>query len=208
MYIKKPLLLIISIVEIVGIVGCTGTLLDTTSSSGTQINDNTSPSTPTAPSTSLTDSNKQAYLDAINNVRATARTCGSQGFYNAVPALSWNDNLYKTSLEHSQDMATTNTFAHTGSNTLSDLTAQGLSLGHGSTLGDRIDYNGYTSWRALGENIAAGNSTTEATIAQWISSDGHCANMMSPSFTEVGMSHAQNSSSTYTHYWTQTFGAR
>ncbi|MFK5975344.1 MAG: CAP domain-containing protein, partial [Sulfurovum sp.] len=154
------------------------------------------------------DFTKQSYLDAINNARAVARSCGSYGDYNSAPALSWNDNLYNASLEHSKDMAETSNFSHTGSNTQSDLTAQALSLGTGSKLRDRIDYNNYLNWSNIGENIAAGNNTTEKTIAQWISSDGHCANMMNPNFTEVGMSHAINNNSTYTDYWTQTFGAR
>ena len=201
---------------IVGVVGC-GTQLptDTTptgtstgTQAGTQAGTQEITSTPTNTQTTTNNFTKQSYLDAINNVRAIARSCGSYGNYNSAPALRWNDALYNASMEHSQDMAQTNTFEHTGSNTQSDLTAQALSLGRGSTLRDRVDYNNYLNWSNIGENIAAGNSTTEDTIAQWISSDGHCANMMNPKFTEVGMSHAINSNARYRDYWTQTFGAR
>lgn len=228
---KKSLIVTISILGIVGcspIVDLTNGTADGTSSTpssstststGSSSTDNTSSTSTNTNNTSTTTNSadtlsyinpftKQSYLDAINKARGTGRTCEGEGYFGATSALSWNDNLYKASIEHSQDMATSNTFSHTGSNTSSDLSAKALNLGRGSSMSDRIDYNGYTNWKNAGENIAAGNSTLEATINQWLTSGGHCANIMNPNFTEVGMSHAENSSSSYRHYWTQTFGAR
>ncbi len=45
-------------------------------------------------------------------------------------------------------------------------------------------------------------------MAGWLSSPGHCANIMSADFTEMGAAHAIERSSTSTIYWTQVFGSR
>jgi uncharacterized protein YkwD len=58
------------------------------------------------------------------------------------------------------------------------------------------------------ENIGAGTFTDTPTklVAQLMRSSGHCANIMNPKFTEVGMAMVKKSSSKYTYYWTQNFG--
>ena len=48
-----------------------------------------------------------------------------------------------------------------------------------------------------GENIAAGYSTVLSVIEGWLKSPGHCANIMSPYFREIGAAKAVNLSSTY-----------
>jgi uncharacterized protein YkwD len=67
----------------------------------------------------------------------------------------------------------------------------------------RMQLAGYT-YAAAGENIAAGNNTAAATMGQWMGSDGHCANIMNPNFTEIGVGYFQGGG--YGHYWTQNFG--
>ena len=147
------------------------------------------------------------YLNAINQARAVQQNCHSKGIFPAVAPLSWNNKLYQAAYEHSYDLATSNTFSHTGSGTATDWT--GVALGKPSSPGDRIEHYHY-NWRGYGENIAAGTFTNTATIAvqQWLDSDGHCANLMSSNHTEVGMAMVYNASSTYTHYWTQNFGTQ
>jgi len=178
------------------------------STSGTGNNNSNTNTSSTIPV--LSASEKQAYLDAINYVRGQEQDCGSRGIKPAVPALVWNDNLYKASWEHSNDLAKTNTFSHTGSGQATDVTAQVNSLGRGSNVGERIEHNGYTQWKAYGENIAAGTVMNQAqeAIDGWVGSPGHCANMMNPTFTEVGMAHVYDKNSYYSHYWTQNFGKR
>ena len=68
-----------------------------------------------------------------------------------------------------------------------------------------IDEAGYGG-SATGENIAAGNSTAEATFDQWVNSDGHCRNMMSSNSDEIGIGYARVEGSPYGHYWVQNFG--
>ncbi len=156
----------------------------------------------------INEATKQAYLEAINVARGNIQDCGSNGVFDATEPVRWSDALYKASYEHSYDLANSNTFSHTGSNTRYDITAQELSLNQGSTLNQRLDYNGYTNWRTIGENIAAGYSTVQVAIDVWLQSDGHCANLMNPNFTEVGLSVFYKAGSTYKYYWTQNLGAR
>lgn len=57
----------------------------------------------------------------------------------------------------------------------------------------------------MGENIAAGSSTPEAVVDQWMHSPGHRANMLNKSFKELGVGHMYKQGSTYGHYWIQMF---
>lgn len=156
----------------------------------------------------IDEATKQAYLEAINVARGNIQDCGVNGTFDATEPVKWNDALYKASYEHSYDLANSNTFSHTGSNTIYDITAQQLSLNQGSTLNQRVGYNGYTNWRAIGENIAVGYSTVQVTIDEWLKSDGHCANLMNPNFSEVGLAVVYKADSAYKYYWTQNLGKR
>ena len=153
---------------------------------------------------------KQVYLTAINNARAVHQNCGSRGIKKAVAPLKWNDALYKAAYEHSENLVKSDTFSHTGSGTPSDWTATVKELGKGSTFIERIENNGYLDYKTIGENITSGTNRNTAQIAidAWLKSDGHCANLMNPNYTEVGMAHVEKAGTEYIHYWTQNFGAR
>lgn len=101
-----------------------------------------------------------------------------------VPALKWNTLLEAAALRHAKDMSATNTFSHTGSD--------------GSTMSGRITATGY-KWMALAENIASGYPNLLGVINGWVSSAGHCKNMMSANFTELGAAKVGT-------YWVQDFG--
>ena len=147
--------------------------------------------TPPAPTPPAPSSDATAFLNAINAVRAVGRNCGSTA-YAAAPVLKWNAKLETAALLHSQDMATQNYFSHTSKN--------------GSQPWDRMTAAGYM-WRTAAENIAAGQPDLSGVMDGWVKSPGHCANLMSAAYTEVGMAKATNSSSAYRIYWTQNFGA-
>ena len=122
--------------------------------------------------------------------RAAGATCG--GVYKApVPALTFDERLRCSSRKHSKDMGLNNFFSHVGSN--------------GSTFSQRMTSAGYT-WRAAGENIGAGYNTPAAAVNAWMASTGHCNNIMNPSFKHLGVGYYVGG--TYTHYWTQNFGAQ
>ena len=148
------------------------------------------------------NSEQQKFLNLVNNARRQSRTCGGRS-YPSVPDLTLNSKLYAAALEHSKDLAISNTFSHTGSGTASDIS--GVALNKRSSVGDRIEHNGY-SWSAYGENIAAGQPTIESAMQGWLDSPGHCANIMNPNVTGLGMAKYVREDSFYRIYWTQNFG--
>jgi len=175
------------------------------------------PQTPQTPSTEteeetvvskVADDLKAEYLDAINAARAETQDCGSEGVFNSAPALTWNDRLGNAAWEHSNDMAQSDTFSHNGSGTATDVTAQDEGLGRGSRFSERIEHQGYTDYRTIGENIAAGYASAQEVVEGWLESDHHCANLMNPKFSEVGMALVEKAGSDYGTYWSQEFGGQ
>lgn len=130
---------------------------------------------------------KQELLDRINALRAAGATCGGTAFP-AVPPLAWNDKLTQAADGHALDMATKNYFEHDSQD--------------GRTFVDRINAVNYT-WRAVGENIAAGQPTVESVMSSWRDSAGHCANLMSANYADVGVAcrPAASSANKYSKYW-------
>lgn len=129
-------------------------------------------------------------LALVNLARREARTCGDKPFA-ATTALKWNEKLERTGLLHAADMAEHSYFSHDGRD--------------GSKPAARATRAGYV-WRSVGENIAAGQTTAEAAVQGWIDSPPHCANLMGPQFTEMGVAYAVNLQSPMGIYWAQLFG--
>lgn len=74
-------------------------------------------------------------------------------------------------------------------------------------LSDRLDAAGYDTWTrffAFGENIAYGYSTPAEVMAAWMASPGHRTNILSPHFTEIGVSVLADASGRL--FFTQNFG--
>ncbi|MCI0433531.1 MAG: CAP domain-containing protein, partial [Gemmatimonadetes bacterium] len=82
-------------------------------------------------------------------------------------------------------------------------------LGHagrdGSTPAERATRAGYR-WRFVGENVAAGQPTPEAVVAEWLGSPRHCANLMDSDYTEMGVAYVTETESEKGIYWVQMFG--
>lgn len=135
---------------------------------------------------------QQEILAYINQARSKPCQCGST-VYPAVPALKLDTQLNSASDKFALDMATYNYFSHTGRD--------------GSQPWDRMKREGY-NWRAAGENIAAGYTTTRSVVDGWLKSEGHCKNIMSANFKDVGVGYAYITSSTYKYYWVTDFGTR
>jgi uncharacterized protein YkwD len=130
-------------------------------------------------------------LRLINARRAAGATCGAQGTFAAAPPLVSRPELVTAAYGHSKDMADNNYFSHTSLD--------------GRTLGPRITAAGY-GWSLIGENIAAGYTTVGQTVDAWMASDGHCANLMNPNFSDFGLACARNAASQYGSYWTIDLG--
>ena len=56
------------------------------------------------------------------------------------------------------------------------------------------------SYRTAGENIAYGYRTPQAVVDGWMNSSGHRANILSASYTQIGVGYVADG-----NYWTQTF---
>jgi uncharacterized protein YkwD len=129
-------------------------------------------------------------LQLTNEARARSRRCGDREFAPA-PPLRDNAQLDEAAASHAKDMAQHQYLEHTGRD--------------GSTPAQRVERSGY-SWRSVGENIAAGQGTAEDVVDDWLSSPGHCANLMSPDFVEMGVAFSVNMASRPAVYWAQEFG--
>lgn len=123
-----------------------------------------------------------AVLNLINQYRAQ----------NGLPGLSLSLTLSKAAEYHSLDMAQYNYFSH--------------NLADGTTWSQNITNHGYTYGTWKGENIAAGHATPQSVFDGWRNSPGHNANMLHPSFTAIGIGLVVQPGTTYTYYWTTTFG--
>jgi uncharacterized protein YkwD len=98
--------------------------------------------------------------------------------------------LNEAALRHARDMAERGSLGHQGSD--------------GSQSGDRITRAGYR-WRGSGENVAAGQRDADAVVAAWLDSPDHCATLMGPLFTEMGVAFALAPSKNPAIYWAQAF---
>lgn len=129
-------------------------------------------------------------LQLVNQARSQARRCGTQTFGSAAP-LRLNTQLHRAAQLHAADMAAHSYFSHTGRD--------------GSQVADRASRADY-AWRRIGENLAAGQTTPAAAVQGWLDSPGHCANLMQPAYTEMGLAYVVNQQSREGIYWVQVLG--
>lgn len=129
-------------------------------------------------------------LALTNARRAQGAVCGDKAFAPA-PPLTAIASLRAAAREHSNDMGVRNYFDH-GSPDGRSASARMKAAGFGGG--------------TTGENIFAGPKTAAEVVDGWMKSPGHCANMMSPHYTALGVGYAYVARSTYGNYWTQDFG--
>jgi len=130
-------------------------------------------------------------LAAVNTARAAARHCGAAS-YSAARPLVWNPALGDAARAHSEDMARKRYFSHRNQDD--------------RLVGERATEAGYR-WRRIGENIAVGQDSPEEVVNGWLESPGHCANIMSDGYTDMGAAYALTvDPDTERIYWTQVFG--
>lgn len=128
---------------------------------------------------------KELMLKLVNSARTKGCNCGDK-YFSPVPALAWNEQLEKAAIAHTKDMSQKKFFSHTGAD--------------GSTVATRMEKAGY-KWISFGENIGLGYQSEQEAVEAWLKSPGHCKNMMSPKFKEIGVARMGE-------YWTQVFGAK
>ena len=136
--------------------------------------------------TSLTSSvDKTVLLKLVNDARKRGCQCGDK-YYPSAPALVWNDKLEKAALSHSMDMYENRYFNHRNK--------------EGQSSGDRMKAAGY-KYAASGENIAHGYADEKAVVEGWLSSPGHCANIMTSYFQDIGVGKSGS-------YWTMDLATK
>ncbi len=97
-----------------------------------------------------------------------------------------------------------------------DLSAQGWTntmvgsdeFTHGAAFTSRITAVGF-DWSNVGENIATGFETPTAVVSAWMASQGHCENILSPVYRQVGtgvVNRMIHGASNIDGTWTQDFG--
>lgn len=104
---------------------------------------------------------------------------------NGLKPLTKNWELCRVARYKSQDMVENRYFSHT-------------SPTYGSPFRMMKDFG--IVYRTAGENIAFGQRTPQEVMNAWMNSDGHRANILNPSFTQIGVGYAANG-----RYWTQMF---
>lgn len=129
-------------------------------------------------------------LAMVNEARSQGRRCGGTAYPPAAP-VRWNEALARAARSHSEDMASNNYFGHNSRD--------------GTPPHVRVERAGY-DYGATAENIAQGQPTPEAAMAQWLASSGHCANLMSAEYTEMAVAVASNRRGPMGTYWTMVLG--
>jgi uncharacterized protein YkwD len=135
---------------------------------------------------------ERAVLELVNDARAHGAQCPSGPRAPTHPFIE-ERTLTQAARLHSLDMGEADYFSHTSQ--------------EGSTPFERMRAAGYTAF-AVGENIAAGSDTAARVFAGWMSSEGHCRNIMNANANEIGIGYAFTAGSRFGHYWTQNFGQR
>lgn len=105
-----------------------------------------------------------------------------------LPALSTNWQLCRVARYKSADMANKGYFSHT-------------SPTYGSPF--QMMQNFGLKFTSAGENIAYGQRTPSQVMTDWMKSPGHRNNILSRSYSQIGVGLAKNSSGVC--YWTQQF---
>lgn len=105
-----------------------------------------------------------------------------------LPALKSHWELSRVARYKSQDMINKNYFSHT-------------SPTYGSPFQMMESFG--LKFSSAGENIAYGQRTPQEVVTAWMNSPGHRANILSRSYTHIGVGAAKKSNGTL--YWTQMF---
>ena len=124
----------------------------------------------------------------VNERRSEGGTCGGRSFDASAP-LATDSALRCAARNHSRDMSERGYFAH--------------ETPEGEDFADRIERAGF-SWTRIGENIATGQRTAGEVMADWMSSAGHCQNILDPDFEFIGVGYDGRAEPV----WTQTFGTK
>jgi uncharacterized protein YkwD len=137
---------------------------------------------------------EERVLDEVNAYREQGADCHSEGVFSATDSLSMDARIRCSARYHSLWMAENDHFDHSSV---------------GGDLGDdpfeRMERTGFAG-EPVGENIAQGYESPFQVVAGWMTSDGHCANIMNPYANVIGIGYFHQQPGSFGHLWTQNFG--
>jgi uncharacterized protein YkwD len=145
---------------------------------------------PTAPPPPPTPVSTSPPVDGCDRIIALVNEVRGD---NGLPPLAPNAQLGAAAQQYAGFIAANNVLTHTAD---------------GRRLDARAEAAGYTTWLALGENLAGGYDTFEEAVSAWMASPGHRENILNPRFTETGVGCAWNADSRYGWFFVQEFGTR
>lgn len=130
-------------------------------------------------------------------VERVLKHVNQQRAMNGAGPLTLNARLTDAAQKHAEDMVRRDFVEHRSPD--------------GRALQDRIASVGYP-WRAIAENLAAGQSSPESSVQSWMTSPAHRDNMLSQDYLEAGIGYAvptgEGKRPRYKHYWVVVFAAR
>lgn len=130
---------------------------------------------------------EQDLLRRVNEFRAAAQSCGARGRFAAAGPLRWSGALARLASTHAQHMVARNHVEH------EDASGRGPA--------QRATQAGY-AWSVFAENVAGNYPGTAQVVLGWQKSPGHCANLMDPAVTEMGVACASGTArSEFQTYW-------
>jgi uncharacterized protein YkwD len=132
----------------------------------------------------------QRAVEQLNALRRQPAPCAPAS--SAMQRLSWESRLAASATEQARDIAQQDRLSHTDS--------------HNRGLGMRLRSVGYAAAGA-GENLAAGQTDIDDAFQAWLASPSHCANLMQPEYSDVGLACVQRRGSRYERFWVAHFGA-
>ncbi|BAZ14034.1 SCP-like extracellular [Calothrix sp. NIES-4071] len=139
--------------------------------------------TQSAPTGNTTPTNSEANNGAFE--QQVLELTNQERVKSGLAPLKANAELNYAADEYAELMSQNRYFSHTGPD--------------GSKPWDRAASVGFEA-QTMGENIAAGQKTPQDVVQAWMNSPGHRANILNPSFTQLGVGFDNN-------YWVQDFGS-
>lgn len=130
-------------------------------------------------------------VERLNALRQQNAPCSSAPT-TAMRPLAWETRLAASAYEQAVDLALHDRLSHVDARQRS--------------FGVRLRSVGYQAAGA-GENLAAGQTSLEDTLAAWLASPSHCANLMQPEYRDVGLACVQRRNSRYERFWVAHLGA-
>ncbi|HHW67185.1 MAG: hypothetical protein PWP07_1684 [Epulopiscium sp.] len=136
--------------------------------------------------------NQKITIPNIDDIKAeeneVIRLVNAERAKQGLPALKANWELSRVARMKSQDMINKNYFSH-------------QSPTYGSPFNMMENFG--IKFSSAGENIAKGQQSASAVMNAWMNSPGHRSNILSASYTEIGVGLAKSKNGT--KYWTQMF---